>query len=161
MCKCHCCGSGFLDFLYDFLSLKNNVNVLSKCTKQKKFRIFFCILKVNDEKSRSVSQWYRSADPDPCQIVTDPQDWQIDAKLLLGLPRISNLPGRNLSGMRKRQKAKARPHMAYMITAKEGQLKENIFKITVETLSPHVLTKTKFHFLIMAFYAYFAQFLNN
>jgi hypothetical protein len=31
--------------------------------------------------------------------------------------------------------------MAYMITAKEGQLTENIFKITVETVSAHVLTK--------------------
>ncbi len=33
--------------------------------------------------------------------------------------------------------------MAYMITAKEGQLTENIFKITVGNVSAHMLTKNK------------------
>ncbi len=37
--------------------------------------------------------------------------------------------------------------MAYMITTKEGQLTENIFKITVDTVSAHMLTKKlNFHF---------------
>jgi hypothetical protein len=38
--------------------------------------------------------------------------------------------------------------MAYMITAKEGQLTEKIFKITVETVSANMLTKKQnLHFL--------------
>ncbi len=40
--------------LYDFLSLKNNVNVSSKSNKQKYKEIFFVVgvLEVTDEKSR-------------------------------------------------------------------------------------------------------------
>jgi hypothetical protein len=66
--------------LFDFLSLKNDVNVASKSNKQKKLWrkiIFFAdILKVNDEniririqdpgsRSGSISQRHGSADPDP------------------------------------------------------------------------------------------------
>jgi hypothetical protein len=51
-----------LGVLYDFLSLKNDVNVVSKSNKQK-----------NPGGAGSVSQRYGSADPDPYQNVTDPQ----------------------------------------------------------------------------------------
>ncbi len=59
--------------LFDFLSLKNDVNVASKSNKQKKLclkkNLFFAgILKVNDENSR-----IRIQDPDPPQNVMDPQ----------------------------------------------------------------------------------------
>jgi hypothetical protein len=49
--------------LFDFLSLKNDVNVPSKNSKQKKCvkkLVFAGILKVNDENSR-----IRTQDPDP------------------------------------------------------------------------------------------------
>jgi hypothetical protein len=73
--------------LFDFLSLKNYVNVHSKSNKQKKkyFNLFFVgLLKVNDEtENRRIwiriqdpdpnSQRHGSADPDPHQNVMDPQ----------------------------------------------------------------------------------------
>jgi hypothetical protein len=46
----------FVTSLYDFLSLKNDVNVPSKSIKQKnlgKKLVFVGILKINDENSRS------------------------------------------------------------------------------------------------------------
>ncbi len=54
--------------LYDFLSLKNDVNVASKSKKQKTYS-FSC-------RPWSVSQRYGSVDPDPYQNVTDLQNWQ-------------------------------------------------------------------------------------
>ena len=72
--------------LFDFLSLKNDVNVLSKSNKQK--NLFHKIsvnnvgiLKVNDENSRIRIQdpdpdpLVRSMDPDPPQNVMDPEHW--------------------------------------------------------------------------------------
>ncbi len=72
-----------LRLLYDFLSLKNNVNRPLKSNKQKtgKFFVVVGVLKVTDEKSRirrrigSVSQRNKSVDPDPYQNVTDPEHW--------------------------------------------------------------------------------------
>jgi hypothetical protein len=89
-----------LDFLYfvtlfDFLSLKNDVNVPSKSNKQKNCvkNLFIAgMLKANDENSRiriqdpdpdpgsgsgSISQRYGSEDPDPDppQNVMDPEHW--------------------------------------------------------------------------------------
>ncbi len=54
--------------LFDFLSLKNDVNVASKSNKQKNILLknyFFAgILKFNDENS-----WIRIQDPDPDPLV--------------------------------------------------------------------------------------------
>ncbi len=52
--------------LYDFLSLKNDVNVPSKSNSKKR----------PGSEYGSVSQWYGSADPDPYQNMTDPQQWR-------------------------------------------------------------------------------------
>jgi hypothetical protein len=57
--------------LFDFLSLKNDVNVPSKSNKQKicfKNQFFVGILKINEESSRIVIQ-----DPDPLVRGMDPQ----------------------------------------------------------------------------------------
>jgi hypothetical protein len=63
-----CCGSGsscfwasciriqLRIFLYDFLSLKNNVNLASKSNKQKNNYFLVAILKVTDENSRNRSR---------------------------------------------------------------------------------------------------------
>ncbi len=68
--------------LFDFLSLKNDVNVPSNSNKQKNFflnEFFVGVLKVNDVIARSgcSSQRHGSADPDPDldphQNVVDPQ----------------------------------------------------------------------------------------
>jgi len=66
--------------LYDFLSLKNYVNVPPKSNTQKKLEIksfLIGVLKANDEiaRSGSISKSRGSADPDPYQNVTDPQHW--------------------------------------------------------------------------------------
>ncbi len=69
----------------DFLSLMNDVNVPLKSKRQKKEgNINYFLLtswKPSAERagSGSVTQWYRSADPDldPYQNVTDPQHWYI------------------------------------------------------------------------------------
>ncbi len=69
--------------LFDFLSLKNDVNVPSKSNKQKNFfkLVFVGVLKVNNENSwirirrsgsGSISQMHGSAYPDPYQNVMDP-----------------------------------------------------------------------------------------
>jgi hypothetical protein len=55
--------------LFDFLSLKNDVNVPSKSNKQKKL-CFAVILKVNDENSRIRIQ---APDPDPLVRSMDPR----------------------------------------------------------------------------------------
>jgi hypothetical protein len=62
-----------IGLLYDFLSVKNDVNVALKSNKQKNLRV-----EVTDENegfgvgSGSVSQRYGSADPDPYQNARDP-----------------------------------------------------------------------------------------
>jgi hypothetical protein len=64
--------------------VKNDVNVLSKSTgnKQRDFekkQLIFCwqscqpLTTAVESGSKSVSQWYGSADPDPYANVTDPQ----------------------------------------------------------------------------------------
>ncbi len=68
--------------LFDFLSLKNDVNVPSKSISRKTVGI----LKVNDESSRiriqdsdpnpNPDQLVRGMDPDPHQNVMDPQHWK-------------------------------------------------------------------------------------
>jgi hypothetical protein len=69
-----------LRLLFDFLSLKNDVNVPSKSNKQKNFakkEFFVGVLKVKIAGSGSISQSHGSADsdqdPDPHQNVMDPQ----------------------------------------------------------------------------------------
>jgi hypothetical protein len=55
--------------LFDFLSLKNDVNLPSKSNKQKKsvkILVFAGILKVNDENSRI---WIQDQDPNPDPLV--------------------------------------------------------------------------------------------
>jgi hypothetical protein len=48
-----------LQLLFDFLSLKNEVNVPSKTYKQKNFFcLFFCILKVNGENNSNAGNKY-------------------------------------------------------------------------------------------------------
>ncbi len=72
--------------LFDFLSLKNDVNIPSKSNKQKNFFLnLFCVgnLMVNGENSRIriririwiISQRHGSVDPDPHQNVMEPQHW--------------------------------------------------------------------------------------
>jgi hypothetical protein len=61
--------------LFDFLSLKNDVNVASKSKKQRNCvnkLVFAGILKVNDEIIRIR---ILDPDPDPPQNVMDPQHW--------------------------------------------------------------------------------------
>jgi hypothetical protein len=68
--------------LFDFLSLKYDVNVPSKSNKQKKLckKIFFgWHLKVNDENSRIRIQ-DPDPDPDPPENVMDPQHWFLPMK---------------------------------------------------------------------------------
>ncbi len=86
--------------LYDFLSLKNYVNVASKSNKQKKLRT-----KNDFELSSwrsltkipgSVSQRCGSADPDPYQNVTDPQDCM---KAYLSVPSASTAEAAVLSSI--------------------------------------------------------------
>jgi hypothetical protein len=68
---------------HDLLSLKNYVIVPSKSNKQEnleKKKKFCChlkghLLKESGAWSGSVSPWYGSADPDPYQNVTDPEQW--------------------------------------------------------------------------------------
>jgi hypothetical protein len=72
--------------LFDFLSLKNDVNIASKSNKQKKLckKFVFCW---HLEGQSSISQRHGSADPDPPQNVMDPQHCFTDyqrADLLLG-----------------------------------------------------------------------------
>ncbi len=74
---------------FDFLSLKNDVNVPSKSNRQKKLCYKICFLlaswrsmtKIAGSGSRSgsgsISQKHGSADPDPPQNVMDPQQWFI------------------------------------------------------------------------------------
>ncbi len=58
--------------LFDFLSLKNDVNVPSKSNMQKKLeKLVFCC----DENSRI--RRHGSLDPDPYQNIMDPQHWLI------------------------------------------------------------------------------------
>ncbi len=65
--------------LFDFLSLKIYVNVASKSNKQKKYWNKNCFLLASLRSmtkiagSESISQRHGSADPDPPQIVMDPQ----------------------------------------------------------------------------------------
>jgi hypothetical protein len=68
--------STVLWLLYDFLSLKNDVNVSLKSNKQKNFQnnYFLMAFMVTDEKSR-IRIRIRSADLDPYNNVTDPQQW--------------------------------------------------------------------------------------
>ncbi len=69
--------------LFDFLSLKNDVNVPSKSNKQKKLckNISFLLASSRSmtkiEGSGSINQRHGSADPDPDppQNVMDPQHW--------------------------------------------------------------------------------------
>ncbi len=68
-----------LRLLYDFLSLKNDVNVPSKRKRQKKLETKIISLaswrsltKRAESEAGSVRQKYGSADPDPYQNVTDP-----------------------------------------------------------------------------------------
>jgi hypothetical protein len=67
------------DHLYDFLSLKNDVNVPSKSTGSNFFyKLLPSLTKIAGAGagSGSVSQrWYGSADPYPYQNFTDPQHW--------------------------------------------------------------------------------------
>ncbi len=70
--------STVLWLLYDFLSLKNDVNVSLKSNKQK--TIFVGVLKVTDEKSRiwirgSVSHRSTISDSGLYQNITDPKYW--------------------------------------------------------------------------------------
>jgi hypothetical protein len=63
---------------FDFLSLKTDVNVPSKVRNKKTLRKqnFFLLgscQSLTKKGSRSVSQWFGSADPDPYQNVTDIQ----------------------------------------------------------------------------------------
>ncbi len=73
--------------LFDFLSLKNDVNVASKSNKHKKLckKISFLLASWRSmtkiagsgsgSESGSIGQRHGSADPDPPQIVMDPQHW--------------------------------------------------------------------------------------
>ncbi len=66
--------------LYDFLSLKNDVNVPSKSNKQKNIFLLTSwrsLTKIagSGSASGSISQGYGSADPDPYQNFLDPQHW--------------------------------------------------------------------------------------
>jgi hypothetical protein len=64
--------------LFDFLSLKNDINVPSKSNNQKncvKNYFFAGILKVNDENSRIRIRIHFSEDPDPPQNFMDPEHW--------------------------------------------------------------------------------------
>jgi hypothetical protein len=68
----------FVTSLYDFLSLKNDVNVPSKSNKQKKLRkIIFLLTSCRSltkiAGSGSISQRYGSADPDPYKNCMNPQ----------------------------------------------------------------------------------------
>ncbi len=69
--------------LFDFLSLKNYVNVRSKSNKQKNFFLFVFvgILKVN-AGSGSISRRHRSADPDPRNSDLINLDIKENAKLI-------------------------------------------------------------------------------
>jgi hypothetical protein len=81
--------------LFDFLSLKNDVNVASKSNKQKKLckKINFLLASWRSmtktagsgSESGSISQTHGSADPDPDQPqnVMDPQHWKIVWKTLI------------------------------------------------------------------------------
>ncbi len=69
-----------LRLLYDFLSLKNYVNVPSKTNKQKtsKFFVFVFVLKVTDENMQDPDPLVRGMDPadsdrDQYQNFIDPQ----------------------------------------------------------------------------------------
>ncbi len=57
--------------LYDFLSLKNDVNLPSKSNQQKNF--LWASWRPLTNRTGSRRRLYRSADPDPYQNVTDPQ----------------------------------------------------------------------------------------
>ncbi len=69
--------------LFEFLSLKNDVNVASKSHKQKKlcYKISFLLASwrsmTKKEGSGSINQRHGSADPDPPQNVMDPQHCSI------------------------------------------------------------------------------------
>ncbi len=60
--------------LFDFLSLKNDVNVPSKSNKQKNFLMSWrSLTKIAGSGSITISQNYRSADPHPYQNFMDPR----------------------------------------------------------------------------------------
>ena len=65
----------FLTF-YEFISLKNDVNIALKSYKQRTFKTKKrSLTKIARSGSGSVSQRYGFANPDPYQNVTDPQHW--------------------------------------------------------------------------------------
>ncbi len=71
----------FLNFFFDFLSVKTDVNVPSKSIRRKNLEKTLFLLpscqpllkKAGSRESGSVSQCYGYADPDPYQHATDPQ----------------------------------------------------------------------------------------
>ncbi len=77
---------------YDFISLKNDVNVPSKRNKHKNVeKKKFCLLvswrsltKSARSASGSVSYKYGSEDPDPYQYVTDAGSWTLDTGMAHG-----------------------------------------------------------------------------
>jgi hypothetical protein len=74
----------WLLFVLTFYLWKMMSMCLEKVIREKTKKIFFCILKANDEKARSgstsgsISHRHGSADPDPHPNVMDPQHWNFE-----------------------------------------------------------------------------------
>ncbi len=96
--------SYYLVTLFDFLSLKNDVNVPSKSNKQKKlyWKLSFLLafwrsmtkISGSGSESGSISQRHESADPDPPQNVMDPQHWLWDKGIAIYVPYLIMTGGR-------------------------------------------------------------------
>ncbi len=79
-----CKISTILWFLFDFLSVKTDVNVPSKSNRKKLGKKTYFLSASSQPQTKkagsgsgagSVSQWYGPPDPDQYQNVTDPQHW--------------------------------------------------------------------------------------
>ncbi len=79
--------------LYDFLSLKNDVNVPVTSNKQKTNFLLTSWRSLKIEGSGSISQRYGSPDPDPYQNFMDTQHWCIIYLAQMGL-RLARLCSR-------------------------------------------------------------------